>query len=88
MYLYIGDNELLREENVVGIFDLDRCTVGKRAREFLDRAQSDGLVSDASGLLPRSFVVSTHPYLPQIVSLSPLSAPTLARRPQPWETLP
>ena len=32
------------------------------------------LVLDASGQLPRSFVVCTHPYHPQIVRLSPLSA--------------
>ena len=85
MYIYIGQNELLRAESVVGVFDLDHCTVDRRARDFLARASADGLVVDASGLLPRSFVVATHPYHPQIVHLSPLSAPVIAARRQPWE---
>ena len=84
MYLYIGQNELLRAESVVGVFDLDHCTVSRRGREYLARADAAGLVLDASGQLPRSFVVSTHPYHPQIVRLSPLSPATLAARPQPW----
>ena len=85
MYLYIGNNELVRDDSVIGLFDLDHCSADKRARDYLRRAQSDGLVLDASGQLPRSFVVCSHPYHPQIVRLSPLSASALARRPQPWE---
>ncbi len=88
MYLYIGNNELLREESVVGIFDMDHCTADRRARAYLRKAQEDGLVVDASGQLPRSFVVCAHPYHPQIVRLSPLSAATLAQRPQPWDAAP
>ena len=84
MYLYIGRNELLRADTVIGIFDLDHCTPDRRSRDFLRRAASDGLIVDASGELPRSFVVCTHPYHPQIVRLSPLSPATLAARPQPW----
>lgn len=86
LYLYIGQNELLRAESVVGIFDIDHCTADKRSRDFLRRADADGLVIDASGQLPRSFIVCTHPYHPQIVRLSPLSASALASRPEPWRT--
>lgn len=85
MYLYIGNNELVRDESVIGIFDIDHCTPDKRARQYLRRAESDGLVLDAFGELPRSFVVCSHPYHPQIVRLSPLSAAAIARRPEPWE---
>ena len=85
MYLDIGNNELIRADNVIGVFDIDHCTPDKRAREYLRRAQSDGLVVDASGQLPRSFVVCTHPYHPQIVRLSPLSPAAIVQRPQPWD---
>lgn len=84
-YLYIGQQELIPAERVIGLFDLDKCTASKRGRDFLRRAQQDGLVLDASGQLPRSFVVATHPYHPQIVYLSPLSTPTLRGRPEPWD---
>ena len=88
MYLYIGQNELLRAESVVGVFDLDHCTVSKRGREYLARADADGLTLDASGQLPRSFVVTTHPYHAQIVRLSPLSPAAIVRRGEPWEETP
>ena len=84
-YLHIGQNELLRAESVVGVFDIDHCSVSKRGRDYLSRADADGLVMDASGALPRSFVVTTHPYHPQIVRLSPLSPAAIARRGEPWD---
>ena len=85
MYLYLGNNELIRADSVIGVFDIDRCTADKRTRQYLQRAEADGLVIDASGQLPRSFVVCTHPYHPQIVRLSTLSPAVIARRPQPWD---
>ena len=84
-YLYIGENELLPADSVIGIFDIDHCSTSPRGREFLRKAQDDGLVLDASGALPRSFIVTTHPYHRQIVRLSPLSSRTVAARPQPWD---
>lgn len=88
MYCYIGQNELIHDDRLIGIFDIDRCTADKRTREYLRRADENGLVIDASGQLPRSFVVTSHPYQPQVIYLSPLSAQTLAARPEPWRTLP
>ena len=64
------------------MFDLDTCSAGKRAREFLRAAEQEGVVVDVSGELPRSFVVCDHPYHAQIVYLSQLSPATLRRR---WE---
>ena len=80
MYLYIGQSELLADRRIIGVFDVDKCTAGKRGREFLDRAAAAGEVVDASGELPRSFVVCDHPYHPQIVWLSQLTTSALQRR--------
>ena len=82
MYLYIGQNEILPEKRVIGVFDLDKCGAGRRTKEYLSRAERDGAVLDASGKLPRSFVVATHPYHRQIVYLSQYNADTLRER---WE---
>lgn len=35
MYLHIGQNEILPDRRVIGIFDLDKCSYGKRTREYL-----------------------------------------------------
>ncbi len=80
MYLYIGQNELLPMERIIGVFDLDKVSYGRRGREFLARAEKDGVVLDSSGDLPKSFVVCDHPYHPQIVYLSQLSAAALQNR--------
>lgn len=80
MYLHLGQNEIVPRQRVIGIFDLDKCSYEKRTREYLTRAEEEGVVLDASGALPRSFVVCDHPYHPQIVYLSQLSPATLQKR--------
>jgi len=80
MYLHIGQNEIIPDRRIIGIFDLDKAAYSKRAQEFLNRAQADGVVLDLSGEIPRSFVVCDHPYHPQVVYLSQLSTVTLEKR--------
>ena len=80
MYLHIGGNEILPERRIIGIFDLDQCTCGRRGKEYLHRAEEEGAVLDVSGDIPRSFVVADHPYHRQIVSLTQLSPAALQRR--------
>ena len=80
MYLHIGQNEILPEKRIIGIFDLDKCSYEKRTRDYLATAEKEGVVLDASGQLPRSFLVCDHPYHRQIVYLSPLSPAALQRR--------
>jgi len=85
LYLHIGQNEIVPENRVVGIFDLDKCSYGKRTREYLAKAESEGVVLDVSGALPKSFVVCDHPYHPQIVYLSQLGPATLQKRAESLE---
>ena len=80
MYLSIGQSEMIPDRRIIGIFDLDKASCGKRTREYLARAEEEGVVLDVSGELPRSFVVCDHPYHPQIVYLSQLSTATLQKR--------
>ena len=80
MYLYLGQNEIVPDRRVIGIFDLDKCSYSKRTREYLAAADKEGVVLDISGDIPKSFVVCDHPYHPQIVYLSQLNSVTLQRR--------
>ena len=48
MYLHIGQNEILPDRRVIGIFDLDKCSYGKRTREYLAAAEKEGVVLDVS----------------------------------------
>ena len=85
MYLHLGQNEIVPDHRIIGIFDLDKCSYEKRTREYLTRAEKDGVVLDVSGDLPKSFVVCDHPYHPQIVYLSQLSSATLQKRAESLE---
>lgn len=80
MYLHLGQNELVPERRIIGVFDLDKCSYGKRTREYLSMAEKEGVVLDISGDIPKSFVVCDHPYHQQIVYLSQLSPATLQKR--------
>ncbi len=80
MYLHLGQNEIVSEHRIIGIFDLDKCSYDKRTREYLASAEAEGVVLDVSGDIPKSFVVCDHPYHPQIVYLCQLNSTTLQRR--------
>lgn len=61
MYLHIGQDTVLREQDIVGIFDMDNTTVSRTTREFLNRAEREGKVSYVNLELPKSFVVCSTP---------------------------
>ena len=80
MYVRIGQTEIVPEKRIIGIFDLDKASYGRRAQEFLNRAEEEGVVLDVFGDIPKSFVVCDHPYHPQIVYLCQLNPATLQKR--------
>ena len=57
MYIYLGQNVVTREEDVVGIFDLDNTTGSRITRDFLNNAEKLNCVISVSDELPKSFVV-------------------------------
>ena len=42
--LHIGQNEILPDRRIIGIFDLDKCSYGRRTREYLAAAEKEGVV--------------------------------------------
>lgn len=83
MYLYLGQNVVVPKKSVVAVCDLDNTSTSRITREFLARAQKAGQVTDISGELPKSFVV-TETGGRRTVYLSQLNSSTLLRR---WEGL-
>ena len=57
MFLHLGQNTLVDDRTVIGVFDLDNSTVSKHTRAFLARAQREDRVVSVSQELPKSFVV-------------------------------
>ena len=79
-YLHIGNNVMLPDRRIIGVFDLDNTSTSKHTRAFLKNAEDEGVVVDACEDIPRSFLVCDHPYHKQIVYLSQLNSQTLAKR--------
>ena len=80
MYLHIGNNQMLPERRIIGVFDLEITSQSKITASFLKRAEQEGVVVDACEDIPKSFLLCDHPYHRQIVYLSQLSSRTLMSR--------
>ena len=78
MYLSIGNDMAVREKNIIGIFDLDNTSTSKRTREFLEKAEQEGLVVPCDDL-PKSFVLTSE-YGFSRVHLTALASATLEKR--------
>ena len=78
MYLNIGNDMAVREQTIIGIFDLDNTTTSKRTREFLNQAEKEGFIVPCDDL-PKSFIL-TDEYNMQRIFLTALRASTLEKR--------
>ena len=79
-YLHIGQNVMLEDKRIIGIFDLDITSQTKITRTFLNQAEEEGVVLTVIEDIPKSFIVCDHPYHRQIVYISQLNSSTLAKR--------
>ena len=59
MFLSLHNGYLLKEEEIIGIFDLDSATEMPTSRRFLREAEAKGKMRVAARNIPRSFVVTT-----------------------------
>lgn len=79
-FLHIGQNVMLPEKRIIGIFDLDITSQSKRTRTFLKKAEEEGVVVSVTEDIPKSFLICDHPYHRQIVYISQLNTQTLQKR--------
>ena len=56
-YLHLGKGTLVREDEVLGIFDLDITSQSHLTRKFLAMAEKAGQVINAAEDIPKSFVL-------------------------------
>lgn len=82
MYIHLGNNAIVKTEEIIGIFDLDNTTVSAKTRDYLSAAQKNGNVSAflSSNELPKSFIVTAKKKGENKVFLSQLSPATLSKR--------
>lgn len=57
MYLHLGNNYVIPEREIIGIFDMDNTTISKHTRNLLRLAEKGGKVTVVTDDLPKSFVL-------------------------------
>ena len=60
-YLHIGQNVMLEDKRIIGIFDLDNTSTSKITREFLNTAEQDSVVQTACEDIPKPSWCATTP---------------------------
>ena len=76
MYLHIGGDAAVRDEDILAVFDMDNATASHITRAALRRAEREKKVINTAEDLPRSFVLRSD----GTVWLSGLNPATLLRR--------
>jgi hypothetical protein len=79
MYLHIGNGVSIKDESIIGIFDLDTATVSKITKKFINEKQKQGEVEYTDYDLPRSFIVCGD-RTESVVKLSRISSVGLKQR--------
>ena len=79
MYISIGSDMSVRDESIIGIFDLDNTSCSKHTRAFLKQAEAAGQVVAVTDELPKAFVL-TREFTLDRVYLTQFSAATIERR--------
>lgn len=79
MYLHLGRDVSVLQRSIIGIFDFDTATYGKRTRDFLHTAELEGRVVNVSDELPKSAVLCEENGK-STVYISQISSQTLLKR--------
>lgn len=81
MYIHLGQETVVKTDDVIGIFDLDSTTISKHTRNFLNRAEKKGEVITITYELPKSFVLCKEQGKgDRKIYLSQISSSTLVKR--------
>ena len=70
---------MVSQKEVIGIFDLDKTTVSKATKIFLQKAEKERKIETIGQEIPKSFIIIKHNGKIKVY-LSPISSATLYKR--------
>ena len=79
MYIHLGQETVIKSDEVIGIFDLESTTVSKNTRIFLSKAEKKKEVINVSYELPKSFIICSKKRKNKVF-ISQISSLTLRKR--------
>ena len=80
MYLHLGQDTVIKLEDIVGIFDMETSTISKFTRSYLADAQKKNRVVNVSMEMPKSFVLCCGKNKEITVYVTQISSATLLKR--------
>ena len=80
MYLHLGQETVIMQDDIIGIFDLDNTTVSKATRDYLAVAEKNKQVINVSFELPKTFILTSNKEKGNRVYISQISSSTLLKR--------
>ncbi len=76
MFLHIGEGKILKEREIIGIFDLETTSTSKKTREFLRINEKAGNVEYVGIEIPKTYIVNSD----KKVYITQISSQTLHKR--------
>lgn len=82
MYIHIGQDSVVTDDEVIGIFDMENTTVMKDTVNFLNKAEKNGEVKNVAPYeLPKSFILCRKKNgEKRRIHISPVSVGTVLKR--------
>ena len=81
MYLHLGEETVVKEKDIIGIFDIENTSVSKHTKDFLASSEKKGRIINVSYEMPKSFIVcNENKNNREKVYISQISASTLKKR--------
>lgn len=59
MYLFLGGDVTVRSRDVIGIFDIEECSVSRTTADFLNACQKRLQIVNISDDMPKSFIITS-----------------------------
>lgn len=59
MYIHLGSDTVVRDSDIIGVFDIENTSVSRDSREFLAASGKRKSAVTVSYEMPRSFVAAT-----------------------------
>lgn len=81
LYLHLGQETMIKTQDIIGIFDIENTSVSKFTKEFLSSSTKHQQIQNVSYEMPKSFIICRN-NAKTIVYISQISAQTLLKRAQ------
>lgn len=80
MYIHLGNDKVVSDSEVIGVFDIENTSVSKNTKDFLSSSEKKGNIINVSYEMPKTFIITKKKDKNTTVYISQISAATLKKR--------